>query len=279
MKEANDGNFEKLDVMHHLTSGFKSIFTQRGIEGLYQVRQSIGGAGMTEWSGIPALIAFLGPSVTYEGDNSVMAQQSFRFLKKMLKRIIKDSKENPNSTTDFGIFNYLREASKVMQTSTQCSAKKPEDFQDLGLVDLTLKICTTAQVASATAKVAKSKASTKEKTNFLFANDIVTASLCHLKYVAFKFFLEGLETVQDANLRAHLKNLCTLCGLCFIQECMAAGYDQGWFKKGDNMILQEAINQTLLLIRPQAVPLVELFDHSDNTLNSAIGNSYGDIYD
>lgn len=74
IREAEQHNFEKLDIMHHLTSGFKSLFTQRGIEGLYTARQSIGGAGMTEWSGIPAAIAFLGPSVTYEGDNSVMAQ-------------------------------------------------------------------------------------------------------------------------------------------------------------------------------------------------------------
>jgi len=73
MKDAESQNFEKLDIMHHLTSGLKSLCTSRGIEGLYVARQSIGGAGMTEWSGIPAIIAFLGPSITYEGDNSVMA--------------------------------------------------------------------------------------------------------------------------------------------------------------------------------------------------------------
>jgi hypothetical protein len=72
--DVEHGNFEKLDVMHHLTSGFKSLYTQRSIDGLYVIRSSLGGAGMTEWSGIPALIAFIGPSITYEGDNSVMAQ-------------------------------------------------------------------------------------------------------------------------------------------------------------------------------------------------------------
>lgn len=57
IKDSEDQNFEKLDILHHLSSGFKSLFTQRAIEGLYTARQSIGGAGMTEWSGIPALIA------------------------------------------------------------------------------------------------------------------------------------------------------------------------------------------------------------------------------
>ena len=67
------------------------------------VRQSIGGAGMTAWSGLPSIIAFIGPAVTYEGDNSVMAQQSFRYLKKMFKKI-----QDPKFK--MGIFNYLREA-------------------------------------------------------------------------------------------------------------------------------------------------------------------------
>lgn len=112
IKEAKDSNYEKLDIMHHLTSGLKSLCTQRCVDGLYVTRQSIGGAGMTEWSGIPAAIAFLGPSVTYEGDNSVMAQQSFRYLKKVFKRI-NNPKENDQK--DYSVLNYLREAKIILQ--------------------------------------------------------------------------------------------------------------------------------------------------------------------
>ena len=86
-------------------------------------------------------------------------------------------------------------------------------------------------------KIIKSEASTQEKTNFLFANEIIHASLCHLKYVAFKYFLVGLESVPDERLRVHLRNLCALCGLCFVQECMTAGYDSGYLKTGDNALI------------------------------------------
>ena len=61
---------------------------------------------MTVWSGIPNIIDFFGPTVTYEGDNSVMAQQSFRFLKKMFKKIHSTS---PDDKTDYDIFNYLKD--------------------------------------------------------------------------------------------------------------------------------------------------------------------------
>lgn len=76
---------------------------------------------MTEWSGIPAIIDFHGPTVTYEGVNTVMAQQSFRFLKKMFKKI---SKEKSPTTVDFGIFNYLSEVSQF--TGASCTAQSAE---------------------------------------------------------------------------------------------------------------------------------------------------------
>lgn len=44
------------------------------------------------------------------------------------------------------------------------------------------------------------------------------------------------------------------------------------------MIL-ESIKQVNLLIRPQALNIVESMEISDDILQSAIGNSYGDIYE
>jgi len=43
--------------------------------------------------------------------------------------------------------------------------------------------------------------------------------------------------------------------------------------------MNEAIKILLEKLRPQMIPLVEQFDMSDNFLMSAIGNSYGDIYE
>lgn len=63
-----------LDVLHHLTSGMKSVFSQITNDGLFTIRQSLGGAGYTAWSGIPSIIENFNPTVTFEGDNTVMAQ-------------------------------------------------------------------------------------------------------------------------------------------------------------------------------------------------------------
>lgn len=85
---------------------------------------------MTEWSGIPAAIGFLGPSVTYEGDNSVMAQQSFRYLKKVFKKM-----NNPKEKEfkDHSYLNYLRDVKSLLHT--KCTATSEQDFTDLEQVD------------------------------------------------------------------------------------------------------------------------------------------------
>ena len=67
-------DFSGMDLMHHLTAGGKSCYTQDSHDALYVIRQSLGGAGYSAWSGLPYLIEDYSPEVTYEGDNMVMAQ-------------------------------------------------------------------------------------------------------------------------------------------------------------------------------------------------------------
>jgi len=85
LEDMKKGDFEGIEEMHHLSAGYKSLFTQTTMDGLMVIRQCIGGAGYTAWSGIPLLIQDFAPAVSYEGDNTVLAQQSFRFLQKMYK--------------------------------------------------------------------------------------------------------------------------------------------------------------------------------------------------
>ena len=124
-----------------------------------------------------------------------------------------------------------------------------------------------------------SKATNKEIINHLYGLDIVTCSLAHLKYLVFSKFKRNITIMKEKTLQVHLVNLCTLTGLIFLQECMTAGYDSGYFKRGDQQLIQKAVTILLKKIRPQAIPLIELSNISDRTLTSAIGNSYGDIYE
>ena len=73
------------------------------------IRQSLGGAGYSAWSGLPYLISMYSPETTYEGDNSVMAQQSFNYLRKLIK------KSKNGVVKDLGFFNYFNEIKELSQ--------------------------------------------------------------------------------------------------------------------------------------------------------------------
>jgi len=73
MSEIKEDKFDLLDVCHHFSSGLKSVHTDEAYYGMIQIRQALGGAGYSTWSGIPRLIEEYSPVVTFEGDNTVMA--------------------------------------------------------------------------------------------------------------------------------------------------------------------------------------------------------------
>jgi len=72
MKGMDNGEFDRLDVMHHLLAGYKAIFSDRIVAMVEIARKSCGGAGYSAWSGFPNLFFNTSPVPTYEGDNTVM---------------------------------------------------------------------------------------------------------------------------------------------------------------------------------------------------------------
>lgn len=106
-------------------------------------------------------------------------------------------------------------------------------------------------------------------------------SLYHLQYYTIWSAAGHIKKVgvKCSNLHGHLRKLITLHGLNELAKDSQALYDCGYFKPGTGGQIIEAIKLITDEIRPQFVSLIEGFDISDNTLNSAIGNSYGDIYE
>mmetsp|Transcript_2379 Transcript_2379/g.2329 ORF Transcript_2379/g.2329 Transcript_2379/m.2329 type:complete len:82 (-) Transcript_2379:274-519(-) len=52
-ERAAKNDFSLLDLAHHLSAGFKSLYTYLTYEGLNTIRQSCGGAGFSAFSGLP----------------------------------------------------------------------------------------------------------------------------------------------------------------------------------------------------------------------------------
>ena len=78
------------------------------------------------------MIADYSPEVTYEGDNTVMAQQSFNYLRKLLKKL-EDGK-----IKEQGFFDYLNEISELCKM--KCTASNPDYFLNLENIHTALKV-------------------------------------------------------------------------------------------------------------------------------------------
>ena len=71
-----------------------------------------------------------------------------------------------------------------------------------------------------------------------------------------------------------------LYGLFNLSQVTSSCSECGYFDNGPFQThISEAIKLLLLAIRPQAISMIESLKFSDVFLQSAIGNSYGDIYE
>lgn len=102
----------------------------------------------------------------------------------------------------------------------------------------------------------------------------------HLVLTTFVFFRKGIEESKlEENARKHLTTLCKIFATEDLHRDCVALYQCGYFQKTQSAKLLEFLKAQIKEIRPFIIPLVEAFAHHDHSLNSAIGNSYGDIYE
>lgn len=129
--------------------------------------------------------------------------------------------------------------------------------------------------------VDKAKYQSRALYNEVYQQDQVVFSTYHLVYYtvwAARHYLTKSK-IQCSNLRKNLESLVLLYGLIELGKDSAALYDCGYFGQGSGVKVTEGIKSVTEALRPQYIGLVESFDIPDNVLNTAVGNSYGDIYE
>lgn len=203
-----------------------------------------------------------------------MAQQSSNYLFKLAEKVFyKGHKAD-------GVFDYINEVDALL--TEKCSAVDYTHFLDVKNVEKALKVNLAYKLKNLMQLRKESKASKKDFTNSLYALEIVKLSQSHIRYIAFQFFKRGIETDNikcPINLK-NLQNLCILNGLCQVQDASSC-YESGYFNSSQKFseFVTDAIKEINRSIRPHAVSIIESPGFTDALLPSAIGNSYGDIYE
>merc|ERR1711916_417203 len=79
-RDLKNNDLSALNVVHATSAGLKAFCTWYTNSGLEVCRQGLGGHGYSKYSGFPSELANWAVQCTWEGDNSVLALQTARFL-------------------------------------------------------------------------------------------------------------------------------------------------------------------------------------------------------
>ena len=80
------GDDSQLGFLHSIVSLYKSYFSFMTVDSVEECRRACGGHGFLMTSGLPSIYQDFLPSITYDGDNSILILQSARYYISVLKK-------------------------------------------------------------------------------------------------------------------------------------------------------------------------------------------------
>ena len=255
--ETKQGKSPRMDLLHCITCIYKVFISDKGTESIELCRRSCGGHGYMMASGIPTLYNEYLPKVTYDGENTVLGLQAIKYLVSLFHQ--KPPKE----------FVYLVEPAKVpVGESTS-----PEFHQ----------MCFEAIANHRILKVTKRFNSLKARfsANKIWADYLQVEGLEVLEPV-FQAHVHGLFAKAIAELPPginrdsleHLRRIYVgieiekFTGDLLLAGCQASDMDN----------IKQMLVESFAFTRQHALGLIEAFERHDESLNSILGRSDGDIY-
>lgn len=245
------------------------MITQHCTAGVEICLRACGGHGYSLLSGLPSLYTKILASCIYEGENTILLLQAARFLIKCFMAASAGQPVPPSVT-------YL-----AAVKHGKCPAKNKLDF-------LSPDIYTEAYQHVAV----RLTSSTAEKLQDLIQSGVkkhdawnqctvqlVQAAKAHCHYIAVKNFAETVEKLETkAGIQKIMKHLCDLFALHGIFSNTGAFLHDGYISPAQMDMVTASYLDLLAVIRKDAVPLVDAFDFTDKTLNSALGSYDGQVY-
>lgn len=201
-----------------------------------------------------------------------MLGQACRYLFKQM------SKLNKKQKLQFP-FDYLNDIDKKLQTKN--AARSVSDFKSLDTLDQAMQVRACHLVSTAFKAYSESTENVKRKENDIFQQARLECVNAHLKVLQLRIFRRRIaeQKFKDPKVKEHLETLGKIFALDELLSDTAAVYDTGFFAPGSLSNLKTAMDELVVQIRPQLIPIVECLHLPDHVRPSTIGNSYGDIYE
>ncbi|GMR51611.1 hypothetical protein PMAYCL1PPCAC_21806 [Pristionchus mayeri] len=266
----NRGEADLLPDLHALTSALKSVCSFSCATAVEQCRMACGGHGYSMASGIPNLYTFAIAGCTYEGENMVMLQQAARYL---MKSLDKTARGEPLSYS-------VEFLGKKMETRSNVGLHKNNQKEEIEAL-----LCSFEHIATRLTVVASQKLQNRMKMGESKerAWNGATVEMNKAARVYARLFIARSFARRVASSPASVRPVLTdLLSLYLHYECVDMTHHllhDGYCNGEQIEYLKQRIYDDLAKIRPNAVALVDAFDHSDRLLNSVLGRRDGNVYE
>uniref|UniRef100_A0A8B9VIR2 Acyl-coenzyme A oxidase n=1 Tax=Anas zonorhyncha TaxID=75864 RepID=A0A8B9VIR2_9AVES len=268
-KEIQERNFNSLPELHASSSGFKAMLSQYCTAGVEICLRACGGHGYSLLSGLPSLYTKIVASCIYEGENTILLLQTARFLVKCFTAA-SAGQPVPQSVT------YL-----AAVKPGKCPAKNKLDFLNPDIYVEAYQHTAIRLLSSTAAKLQdliQSGVKKHEAWNQCTVQ-LVQAAKAHCHYITVKNFVETVEKLENkAGIQKIMKHLCDLFALHGIFSNAGLFLHDGYISGAQMDMITASYLDLLGVIRKDAVPLVDAFDFTDKSLNSALGSYDGNVY-
>lgn len=251
-----------------LAAGLKAYSTWNTTATLQECREAIGGKGYLSENRIDALKNDTEIYTTFEGDNTVLMQL-------VAKSRLSEFRKSFSEKGSLAVINYVYENAK-----TAISEKNPiaiRNTDEAHLLDGAFHIKAFQHreqtiVASAARRIKKLIDNGMDGYDAfnVVQHQMIDLAGAHLDRVVLEQFQMAISTVEDADAKAILNQLCQLYALSQLEK------HKGWYLEDDYMeavktkAIRKMVNQLCWDLRPDAVALVDAFAIPTSCLGALI---------
>ncbi|CAO3661253.1 unnamed protein product [Umbelopsis vinacea] len=268
------GDFSYLADLHATSSGLKSLTTTISLAAIEQCRRACGGHGYSMFSGLGTFYQDYLPKVTWEGDNYILTQQTARYLGKTFRTVAAGKGDEKNVTFSARyIHDYLS------NRESRCPAQSSSDFMNPEIILSAYRYRVAQMIETFVRKT--------DDENRTFNSMLVLVyqiSRAHCQLFIISNFLAAVypgpnQDEVSKEVLGVLRTMAMLYSLHTMEEELADFLCSGYISSEQASMVKEQVVTLLEKVRPNALALVDAFGLPDYLLNSALGNSKGEVYE
>ncbi|KPJ04977.1 Peroxisomal acyl-coenzyme A oxidase 3 [Papilio xuthus] len=261
--------------LHALSCAAKPVCAWSSRDAIQACREATGGHGYLKASALGELRNDNDANCTYEGENSLLLQQTSNWLLTVWPR----RHHLTPSDHPLGSLHFLENADHNL-TKT-CPWTKVEDMMEPANIIEIYKWLSVYSLKTTYEKVSSLKAAGRD--NFHAKNEsqpynAVTLSLVYGENFILNHFYKSAADFHEVECRKVLVQLVALYGAFLLEKHLATLYIGGYLSGSQGVLVREAAVRLSTQLAPAAPALADTLAPPDWCLNSLLGHSDGQVY-